>query len=622
MIKRQPLRIPKLVKEQKRLLEVIRRNVPASRKEAEDMESSLREELNPNTLLATYGKDADLFVEWVLSLEKGELGRFSLAEAVDELDAWIASAPREGATINDQMVWVAGLEFGTGGGEVGALIESLSIRNSDAVIERQQATFENILGGEFLTTDQVARDTGVKDIEAGERDRFVPDVSDTPVVEDQKIARIYEEDLPGQTQESLWSLFNELGELLKTETDYAAQSVLLNRREAIASRLEREDQSIVDAPTWQQGTDSAQHPIYGDYESLLPEYMKDPSKTDPGAEEGDGGDGSDKDLTDEAYKYITENFGSVEFFLTTKADDMLVDTPRGRMNIIRWLEEEQEENPDVIWGLFQQTKWFEENGPTSRQFQMDWVKAGGTDGWNPQWNPTAEGGWMNMTPDMEEMLDDTYDSLIQEAARIGISTDTPAKKEAIMQMAYNARQLNMTDYELKNEFITNVNLAFDPDAVKNSGTFGAIRNKLKSNAATYMISVGDQALNELAQQIYLNKATYEGLSAVWAQQAREDNPAVASLIDQGYTPSAYFSSYANVASNLLGRQIDFLGGDNKMYGALTDTMIGENGLQRPMTRGEFKRYVRSTPEWDGTENARDEAYSTVGTLLDSFGVKV
>ena len=107
-----------------------------------------------------------------------------------------------------------------------------------------------------------------------------------------------------------------------------------------------------------------------------------------------------------------------------------------------------------------------------------------------------------------------------------------------------------------------------------------------------------------------------------AQKASDDNPALKSLIDQGYTPSAYFSSYSNVASNLLGRSVDFMGGDSKMFSALTDTMTSGDGLGRPMTRGEFERYVRATPEWDTSDNARDEAYSTVDTVLNSFGIRV
>lgn len=332
--------------------------------------------------------------------------------------------------------------------------------------------------------------------------------------------------------------------------------------------------------------------------------------------------GDPRTLTPAATEYIKENFGSVAFFMDD--DRFLIDTEEfGRINIITFLENTEEQNPDVIWGKFQETDWFRDNGPTSRQFQMDWGKAGGTDDWFPQWNDGTDGGevgWLNMNPDMNELLDDTYDSLIQEAERLGMDTNDESKKEAIMQMAYNARQLNMTEYEMKNEFIVNLDLAFDPNAVKNSGTFGAIRNKLKQNAAAYMIKLDDVSLDQYAQDLYLGKATYEGLNASFTKQAKDFNPAIASLIDQGYTPSAYFSSYANVASNLLGRPVDFMGGDTKMFGALTNTMTGDAGLERPMTRGEFERYVRQTPEWDTSTNARDEAYSTVSTMLDSFGI--
>jgi hypothetical protein len=371
------------------------------------------------------------------------------------------------------------------------------------------------------------------------------------------------------------------------------------------------------------------------YEGELPFAGTDIEGNPDTSGDGDTGDNSQTDgttrgseLTPAAMEYINENFGSVEFFQKFHGDKMWIDTDGdGTLdtNVIQKIITDEEENPDVIWGLFQKTQWFQENGPTARQFQMDWAKAAGslaTD-WSPSFNPNAGIGqeW-NMNAGMSELLDDTYDSLILEAERIGINTDEVGTKNSIMQMAYNAKQLNMSDYELKNEFITNVNLAFDPNAVKNSGTFGAIRNKLKSNAATYMIKLDDASLDQFAQDIYLGKGTYDGLNANFAQQAREENPAIASLIDQGYTPSAYFSSYGNVASNLLGRPIDFMGGDSKMFSALTNTMIGENNLGRPMTRGEFERYVRATPEWDTSENARDEAYGTVGTLLSSFGIKV
>jgi hypothetical protein len=364
---------------------------------------------------------------------------------------------------------------------------------------------------------------------------------------------------------------------------------------------------------------------------IAPQEIIDDDPPDGGGGGGGGGGGSGSDpntLSPFAMQYVLENFGSVQFFKDPARDkQMWVDSNNDGIkdvNIIDFLQSTEESNPDIIWSLFQTTQWFEENGPAARQFQTDWAKAGGTESWQPVFNAEAFAGesmW-NMNPDMEEMLDDTYDALILEAERIGIDTNNGDTKTAIMQMAFNAKQLNMTEYELKNEFITNVDLAFDPAAVANSGTFGAITSKLKSNAGQYMIKLTDEAYNVLAQDIYLGKTTYEGQQAIWQQQARDDNPAIASMIDQGYTPSAYFSSYATAASSLLGRPIDLLGDDSNMYNALTGSRFNEKtGLQRIMTRGEFERHVRAMPEWDSTESARGEAYSTVGSLLESFGVK-
>ena len=366
-----------------------------------------------------------------------------------------------------------------------------------------------------------------------------------------------------------------------------------------------------------------------DAASLLPmQGVVRPEGDDDGSGGGGGGGGGSNvprgsELSDAAMTYITENFGSVEFFRTFHKDKMEIDTNGDGvkdMNVIDWIIENEEENPDVIWGLFQRTDWFAENGPSARQFQMDWAKAGGTDEWFPSYDPSE--GWLNMTPDMEEMLGNTYDGLVLEASRLGINTDKVENKNAIMQMAYNARQLNMSDYEIKNEFATGFKGAFNIDKVQGSSTFSAIKQKIKQDAAVYMLKLDDTSITDFANKIYLGKTTYEGLNAMHAQKASDDNPALKSLIDQGYTPSAYFSSYSNVASNLLGRSVDFMGGDSKMFSALTDTMTSGDGLGRPMTRGEFERYVRATPEWDTSDNARDEAYSTVDTVLNSFGIRV
>ena len=512
-------------------------------------------------------------------------------KTVSELETWLADAPEEGTSMADQVAWLT------------------AVPSEDNFIKDLK---DKVVDPDKLTEQRK------------EWDRFVnvsdskDDLESTTIFKNEKPEIKFEEDLPGQTQESLWTLFNKLGELAKNETDPEAKSDLIDRRQKIAFQLERDDPSL-DAEDQREQFRMQQRqgePV------IDPDLDPD---LDPNLN-GQNGDDDDDDanknkgsqLTDSAMEYISENFGSVQFFLQN--DDLEVTKDGVTKNVIQWIIDDEEENPDVIWSLFQQTKWFAENGPAARQFQSDWFRAGGTDEWTPNYDPND--GWLGMKPDMLELLDDTYDSLILEAERIGIDTNQVTVKNAVMGMAYNAKQLNMTDFEMKNEFLINVNLAFDPNAVKGSGTFGAIRQKLQSNAATYMLKLDDTSLDQFAQDIYLGKATYEGINAGFASSSKDMNPAIASLIDQGYTPSAYFASYGNVASNLLGRPVDFLGSDSKMFSALTDTMVSGDGLGRPMTRGEFERYVRATPEWDTSVNARDEAYSTVDTLLNSFGVRV
>ena len=516
-------------------------------------------------------------------------------KTVSDLETWLADAPKEGTSMADQVAWLT------------------AVPSEDNFIKDLK---DKVVDPDKLTEQRK------------EWDRFVnvsdskDDLESTTIFKNERPETKFEEDLPGQTQESLWTLFNKLGELAKNETDPEAKSVLINRRQKIAFQLERDDPSLDAASR----NFSNQNEVFAevDAQSLLPmqDVVRPEGDDSDGSRSGGSGDPANQNkgsqLTDAAMDYISENFGSVQFFLQN--DDLDITRNGVTKNVIEWIIEDQEENPDVIWSLFQQTKWFAENGPAARQFQSDWFRAKGTDDWFPNYDPSE--GWLNMKPDMLELLDDTYDSLILEAERIGIDTNQVKVKNAVMGMAYNAKQLNMTDFEMKSEFLTNVNLAFDPNAVKGSGTFGAIRQKLQSNAATYMLKLDDASLDQFAQDIYLGKATYEGINAGFASSSKDMNPAIASLIDQGYTPSAYFASYGNVASNLLGRPVDFLGSDSKMFSALTDTMVSSDGLGRPMTRGEFERYVRATPEWDTSVNARDEAYSTVDTVLNSFGIRV
>lgn len=325
-------------------------------------------------------------------------------------------------------------------------------------------------------------------------------------------------------------------------------------------------------------------------------------------------------ISDEALTYMAEEFGgSMAFYEDLERRGLLnVDLDGDGVKETSLLEhlETGISNPDVIWGLFMQTEWFARYDATARDFQEKWFSVGGTD----SWVPILEGGEWNMTPDMMAELDPQYDILVREAERLGINTDNELAKEALMSMAFNAKMMNMDNYEIKREFLQNVNLAFDQTTVRGSSTFNAIKNKIQQNAGSYMISLNDTTLNDYAEKIYLGETTYEAMTSAFYEQAKKMNPSIASLIDQGYTPAAYFAPYQNIAANALERTVDFLSAkDSKMFTDLTGSFLDADNQQQIMSRTQFEKYIKGLPEWDTTDNARDDAYSTVTTLLDSFG---
>ena len=134
-----------------------------------------------------------------------------------------------------------------------------------------------------------------------------------------------------------------------------------------------------------------------------------------------------------------------------------------------------------------------------------------------------------------------------------------------------------------------------------------------------MLDFGASDLNDMAEQLYLGNTTTEILESNFRSQAKMKNPALASVIDQGYTPRMYFSPYKNQAEKLLGRPVDFMGNDSGLFTKLAGSEVSGDGLQRPMTSSEFGRAVRGMAEWEFTDNARDEAYDAVSQITRMFG---
>ncbi len=314
-------------------------------------------------------------------------------------------------------------------------------------------------------------------------------------------------------------------------------------------------------------------------------------------------------MSPEVQKYIMENFGTVGYF--SDRQDMMIPDPSGgggEVNAYTYITENQLTNLEQIRSLMSQTKWFNTKGVALKQFEQEWNALGGSQ----LGDDAVSGSFSGATEAQKDLIDVEMDVIRREAKRLQLGLS----EEDIWQLAFNAKSLGMDSYEVKEQFTKTYNAQL---AQVDQGYFNDLRYQVSDEASKYMLDFGASDLNDMAEQLYLGNTTTEILESNFRSQAKMKNPALASVIDQGYTPRMYFSPYKNQAEKLLGRPVDFMGNDSGLFTKLAGSEVSGDGLQRPMTSSEFGRAVRGMAEWEFTDNARDEAYDAVSQITRMFG---
>jgi hypothetical protein len=155
-----------------------------------------------------------------------------------------------------------------------------------------------------------------------------------------------------------------------------------------------------------------------------------------------------------------------------------------------------------------------------------------------------------------------------------------------------------------------------------STSFGAsatFADQAQQLAGEYNINLSPSQLQNYVQQSVAGTLTADGLQQQFAQQAEQQNPWMASSIAKGVTPSQYLSSYASAAASTLGIDpSDVNWSDPKWNSALLQTV---NGQQSPVSVGVFQQNLMKNPTfgYQYTQGARDQAYGTAQTILQTFG---
>ena len=323
-----------------------------------------------------------------------------------------------------------------------------------------------------------------------------------------------------------------------------------------------------------------------------------------------------KGIDDDTRQYIIDNFSMAGFLLKLTDGSLaaMAEVPPGSGNMVKvdnvmaYIDKHGLTDENQIRGLFLQTDWYNNTEPELKEWQRIWYAEGG-EGFQT---------FAESNANQRALLDDKMDTISREAERLGLDLD----QEALWKLAYEAQSMGFDTYEMREQFTRTVDEGgkylqklFDSD----EGRFEATRNDIRDDAGQYMTTWTDAALDDAAKRVYLGQTSIEEIEAGMRNQAKADNPALASLIDQGYTPRMYFASYGKQAEDLLERKVNFLGGDRGLYDQLTGTEWSTDGMARPMTRAEFGRTLRSTPEWQYTDNARDSAYDAASQIARMFG---
>lgn len=160
--------------------------------------------------------------------------------------------------------------------------------------------------------------------------------------------------------------------------------------------------------------------------------------------------------------------------------------------------------------------------------------------------------------------------------------------------------------------------AFRPDEAQQAGQVKATADKVKDIAGQYMLTVSDSAANEYAQKMILGEMDEGGVDSLFREQAKGRFPGMIDMIDRGIKPVQFFDTYQQQIASMLEIDPQMIDMMSPKWSPIVDHMR-DNGQRSPMTLAETMDYVRNTPEWDQTDNARSEAARVAELLGKTFG---
>ena len=150
------------------------------------------------------------------------------------------------------------------------------------------------------------------------------------------------------------------------------------------------------------------------------------------------------------------------------------------------------------------------------------------------------------------------------------------------------------------------------------GETGASVEALKTYANSFGVGYPQATIDQWSKDIFAGQLTTFDVQQRIRQDAASAFPAYADQIDKGISMDAIASAYKSSMANILERDPDSITfNDLRLRQALQYTVDGKPAV-KPLWQ--FEKELRSTPEWEYTNNARDTIDSLSMKVLREWGL--
>jgi len=153
----------------------------------------------------------------------------------------------------------------------------------------------------------------------------------------------------------------------------------------------------------------------------------------------------------------------------------------------------------------------------------------------------------------------------------------------------------------------------DTKGIENAGgAIGANLRDIRRIAADYNVSLSDAEVRQYALNGLRDKTSIETVRTKIQNTAKAMYQNLSQFIDQGLTVKDIASQYINRMANVLEINPETIKLDNRYV---------QNALTTLPNFTDFNKMLRNSPQWEYTNNAREEAAGYANKILQDFGLR-